>query len=100
MAFGLGGWVFKIAPIMKKSVPMPIAEMKSESFLPRVSTPKKMKSAVATTLTTPLNHLVQLFVKATSNLVTHHRYHSLAATAYSRCSQSIYIYQSELCGGP
>ena len=53
--FGLtgGGWVFRIAPIIKNRVPIPIADMKSETFRPKVSTPKKIKSEVATTLTMP-----------------------------------------------
>lgn len=50
---GGGGCVFRIAPMMKKRVPIPIAEMKSDSFLPRVSTPKKMKVAVATSFMIP-----------------------------------------------
>lgn len=39
--------------MMKKRVPMPMAEMKREALRPKVSTPKKMKMAVATTLTIP-----------------------------------------------
>lgn len=39
----------RMAPIMKKSVPMPKDEMMSDIFLPRASTMKKMKMAVATT---------------------------------------------------
>ncbi len=48
-----GGCVFRIAPIIKNSVPIPIAEINSDNFLPRDSTKKKMNSAVATTFTTP-----------------------------------------------
>jgi hypothetical protein len=48
-----GGWVFKMAPMMKKREPMPRAEMKRDHFRPRVSTPKKMNIVVATTLTMP-----------------------------------------------
>ena len=52
-----GGCVFKIAPMIKNSEPIPMAEMKSESLRPRVSTPKKMKMAVATTLTIPITRV-------------------------------------------
>ena len=38
---------------------MPIAEMNNESLRPRVSTPKKIKMAVARTLTTPATTAVQ-----------------------------------------
>ena len=48
-----GGWVLRMEPMMKNRDPMPIAEMSNERFLPKVSTPKKMKMDVATTLTTP-----------------------------------------------
>jgi len=48
-----GGCVLRIAPMIKNRVPIPIAEMKNDNFLPNDSTPKKMKIAVATTLTTP-----------------------------------------------
>lgn len=48
-----GGWVLRIAPMMKKQVPIPMALMNSEAFRPSHSTPKKMKSEVATTFTTP-----------------------------------------------
>lgn len=48
-----GGWVLRMAPMMKKRVPMPKAEMAKESLRPMVSTRKKTKAAVATTLTTP-----------------------------------------------
>ncbi|KAG5642799.1 hypothetical protein DXG03_002104 [Asterophora parasitica] len=37
-----GGCVLRIAPIMKKREPIPIAEMNKESLRPRVSTPKRM----------------------------------------------------------
>ena len=60
-AFGEGGgWVFKIAPIIKKRVPIPIAEINRETFRPKVSTPKKIKRAVATTFATPLFRLRQI----------------------------------------
>lgn len=44
-----GGWVLRIAPMMKSRVPMPIAEMKRDSLRPRLSAAKKMKQAVAIT---------------------------------------------------
>lgn len=48
-----GGCVLRMAPIMKNNVPIPIADMNKESFLPRDSTKKKTKIAVATVFTTP-----------------------------------------------
>lgn len=48
-----GGNDLSSAPMMKKSVPMPIAEMSSESLRPSDSTKPKMKIAVATTLMMP-----------------------------------------------
>ena len=53
VAFDSGEWVFKMAPMIYRAVPIPIAEMKNESFRPKVSTPKNKKSAVAINLTTP-----------------------------------------------
>ena len=52
-AFVGGGNTLSSAPMMKKSVPMPIAEMNSESLRPSESTRKNTNSAVATTLTMP-----------------------------------------------
>lgn len=54
-----GGCVFKIAPMIKKSDPIPIADIKSESLRPRVSTPKNMKMAVATTLMIPITDKIR-----------------------------------------
>lgn len=48
-----GGWVLRMAPMMKNRQPIPMEEMKRARLRPSVSTPKKMKMAVATTLTTP-----------------------------------------------
>ena len=48
-----GGCVFRSAPTMKNRVPIPIAEMNSDNLRPRVSTKKKTKMEVATTLTMP-----------------------------------------------
>ena len=48
-----GGNVFSSAPIMKNSVPIPTAEMKSESLRPSVSTRKNTKIVVATSFTIP-----------------------------------------------
>ena len=48
-----GGWVFRIAPMMKNSVPMPNAEIIRDSLRPSVSTKKKTNIAVATTFTIP-----------------------------------------------
>jgi hypothetical protein len=48
-----GGCVFKMAPMIKNTEPMPMAEMKRDRFRPRVSTPKKMNIVLATTLTIP-----------------------------------------------
>jgi len=48
-----GGWVFRMEPMMKNRDPIPMAEINKDFFLPKLSTPKKMKIAVATTLTTP-----------------------------------------------
>jgi hypothetical protein len=44
-----GGNSLSSAPMMKKKVPMPMAEMKSESFRPRESTKRRTKMEVATT---------------------------------------------------
>lgn len=44
-----GGCVFRIAPMIKNNVPMPIAEINSESLRPSDSTKKKMNMAVETT---------------------------------------------------
>ena len=44
-----GGWVLRIEPMMKNNIPIPIAEMNSDNFRPRVSTKKKTKIAVAAT---------------------------------------------------
>lgn len=52
-AEGSGGCVFKSAPTMKKSVPIPIAEMNSDNLRPSVSTRKNTKMAVAISLTMP-----------------------------------------------
>lgn len=48
-----GGCVLRSAPTMKNKVPIPIAEMNKDSLRPRVSTKKKTKIEVATTLTMP-----------------------------------------------
>ena len=48
-----GGWVFSRAPMMKKRVPIPIAEINKDSLRPRLSTKKKTKIEVAMTLTMP-----------------------------------------------
>ena len=48
-----GGNDLSSAPMMKKSVPMPSAEMSSESLRPSVSTKPKTKMEVATSFTTP-----------------------------------------------
>lgn len=53
IALGSGGCVLRMAPIIKKSVPIPMAETNKEPLRPSVSTPKKMNIAVATTFTTP-----------------------------------------------
>ncbi len=48
-----GGKDLRRAPIMKNRVPMPHAEMKSDSLRPRDSTRKNTKIEVATTFTIP-----------------------------------------------
>lgn len=44
-----GGCVLITAPMMKNMMPIPMAEMNNDHLRPRVSTPKNMKIAVATT---------------------------------------------------
>ena len=48
-----GGCVLRRAPMIKNIVPIPNAEISSDILRPRLSTRKKTKMAVATTLTTP-----------------------------------------------
>jgi hypothetical protein len=47
------GCVFKIAPMMKNVIPIPMADINNDILRPRVSTKKNTKSAVATTFTIP-----------------------------------------------
>lgn len=51
-----GGWVLRMAPIMKNKLPMPIAETNKETLRPSVSTPKKIEMVVAVTFTTPMKY--------------------------------------------
>lgn len=47
------GCVLRMAPMMKNVMPMPSAEMRSEGLRPKLSTAKRTKSVVASTLTMP-----------------------------------------------
>jgi hypothetical protein len=47
------GCVFKIAPMMKNVIPIPMADMNNEALRPRLSTKKNTKSVVAKTFTIP-----------------------------------------------
>lgn len=53
-AFGAGGGcVLRTAPMMKKKIPIPIAEIKRDFLRPSVSTPIKMKVIVEASFITP-----------------------------------------------
>ena len=81
-----GGWVLRMAPMMKKRVPMPKAEMKRDRFRPRVSTPKKMKIVVATTLTMPGRNIRRNMNEIYGKM--YHRHHWQEASFWFRCIQS------------
>ena len=84
-AFGEGGgWVFKIAPIMKKRVPIPIAEMNRETFRPKVSTPKKIKRVVAITFVIPSFGLRQVRYLRIKTKETRRIHHWLAENSCER----------------
>jgi hypothetical protein len=47
------GYTFKIAPMMKNVIPIPMADMNNDILRPRVSTKKNTKNAVETTFAIP-----------------------------------------------
>ena len=48
-----GGYALRSAPTMKKSTPMPIAEIKRDILRPSVSTKKNTKKSVVMSFTMP-----------------------------------------------